>query len=231
MVNHHSLVTVNMENAPEPIPRFPYDMILDNLRVLVDGITDEDLPGGQLSTQQRQELLTSLPRIQEKELVEIGEMDSNCSICFTPYLTILTEEEMALAMDSPAHPVEELGVTKLSQSWQCGHLFCRRDITKWIQSGHASCPMCRRLLVEDNSEREPVPEDIATADARTQELSRASAFLDAQMRDVRALLRERGTEVRPEPLAPINFSQYFSYPPSNSTEDEDDRQELSGMYS
>ena len=44
-----------------------------------------------------------------------------------PYLTILTEEEMALAMDSPAHPSEELGVTKLSQPWQCGHLFCRRE--------------------------------------------------------------------------------------------------------
>lgn len=53
--------------------------------------------------------------------------DSSCSICFTPYLTILTEEEMALAMDSPAHAAEELGVTKLSQPWQCGHLFCRRE--------------------------------------------------------------------------------------------------------
>jgi len=44
-------LVVHMENAPEPIPRLPYDMILDNLRVLVNGIVDEDLPGGQLSTQ------------------------------------------------------------------------------------------------------------------------------------------------------------------------------------
>jgi len=122
-------------------------------------------------------------------------------------------------------------VTKLSQPWQCGHLFCRRDITKWIKGGHASCPMCRRLLVEATSEREPVPEDIATADARAQERARASAFLDAQMRDMQGLLRERGVEVSPETLAPVNFSQYFSYPSANSTQADDDRQELSGMYS
>ena len=39
-----------MENTSEPIPRFPYDRILDSLRVIVDGIVDEDFLG-QLSTQ------------------------------------------------------------------------------------------------------------------------------------------------------------------------------------
>lgn len=33
---------------------------------------------------------------------------------------------MALALDSPAHPVEELGVTKLAQ---CGHLFCIKELS------------------------------------------------------------------------------------------------------
>uniref|UniRef100_A0A8H7Y1X7 RING-type domain-containing protein n=1 Tax=Psilocybe cubensis TaxID=181762 RepID=A0A8H7Y1X7_PSICU len=53
--------------------------------------------------------------------------DSSCPICMTPYLAILAEEETAHAMDSPAHPVEELGVTKLDRPWQCGHIFCRRE--------------------------------------------------------------------------------------------------------
>lgn len=42
-----------------------------------------------------------------------------------PYLTLLTEEEMALALDTPAHPVEELGVTRLVDT--CGHIFCRKE--------------------------------------------------------------------------------------------------------
>ena len=54
-------------------------------------------------------------------------LDSLCPICLTPYNVILSEEELALAMDSPAHPIEELGIAKLAQSWQCGHLFCRRE--------------------------------------------------------------------------------------------------------
>jgi len=89
--------------------------------------------------------------------------------------------------------------------------------------------MCRRLLVEDISERELVPEDIATANARAQERARASAFLDTQVRDMQSLLRERGVEARSETLASINFSQYFSYPPTNSTQD--NQRELYGMYS
>jgi hypothetical protein len=52
---------------------------------------------------------------------------SLCPICLTSYNDILSEEEMAVAMDSPAHPIEELGVAKLAQSWQCGHIFCRRE--------------------------------------------------------------------------------------------------------
>ena len=39
---------------------------------------------------------------------------------------ILTEEEMALAMDTPAHPIEDLGVTRLGK---CGHLFCVKELS------------------------------------------------------------------------------------------------------
>ncbi len=30
-------------------------------------------------------------------------------------------------MESPAHPVEELGVTRLAQT--CGHIFCRKELS------------------------------------------------------------------------------------------------------
>ncbi len=52
-----------------------------------------------------------------------------CPICLTPFAALLAEEEMAVAMDSPALPIEELGVARLSQEWQCGHLFCRRELS------------------------------------------------------------------------------------------------------
>lgn len=57
----------------------------------------------------------------------ISYADSSCPICLTPFTTIITEEEMALAMDSPAHPIEELGVTRLTAT--CGHVFCRKELS------------------------------------------------------------------------------------------------------
>jgi len=52
-------------------------------------------------------------------------IDSACPICFVPFSAILAEHEMAAAMDSPAHPIEELGIMKLSKT--CGHIFCRKE--------------------------------------------------------------------------------------------------------
>jgi hypothetical protein len=101
--------------------------------------------------QQCQELVGNLPRLQEADVISLGHQDSVCPICFTPVLALLAEEETALVMDSPAHPQEELGVTRLAQPWQCGHLFCRRDISQWIRGGHDSCPTCRRPLVAPNA--------------------------------------------------------------------------------
>jgi len=45
-----------------------------------------------------------------------------------PFLAILAEEESASVMMSPAFFSEELGVTRLNQPWQCGHLFCKREL-------------------------------------------------------------------------------------------------------
>jgi len=55
-------------------------------------------------------------------------IDAVCPICYNTFLSILAEEETARAMDSPAHPVEELGVTKLERT--CGHLFCRKELSE-----------------------------------------------------------------------------------------------------
>ncbi|PPR06590.1 hypothetical protein CVT24_001771 [Panaeolus cyanescens] len=110
-----------------------------------------------LSFEQQRTLLQSLPLLTESQLKELDQHDASCPICLTSYLAILAESEMAEAMDSPAHPIEELGVTRLSQPWQCGHMFCRRDITKWINSGNDSCPLCRRLLVDPSTLPTPTP--------------------------------------------------------------------------
>lgn len=53
-------------------------------------------------------------------------IDDVCPICFNTFLATLAEEEIAHAMDSPAHPVDELGVTKLRNT--CGHIFCRKEL-------------------------------------------------------------------------------------------------------
>ncbi|KAI0345807.1 hypothetical protein BDW22DRAFT_913649 [Trametopsis cervina] len=89
--------------------------------------------------------VSSLPKLNEKDLEAIGQADSSCPICLNPFATILTEEEMALVMDSPAHPLEDLGVTKLAS---CGHVFCMKDIRNWVLQGHNSCPFCRHALID-----------------------------------------------------------------------------------
>ncbi|KAL0949931.1 hypothetical protein HGRIS_009957 [Hohenbuehelia grisea] len=115
------------------------------------------------SLSQTKELLDELPRLTEDQVNQLGHKESVCPICFTSLLAILSEEEMAIAMDSPAHPIEELGVTRLAAEWQCGHIFCRRDISKWIVEGHDSCPTCRRpLLKPDPNARQT---NVATSEA------------------------------------------------------------------
>ena len=66
-------------------------------------------------------------------------LDSNCPICLTSLLAILAEEETAVAMDSPAHPIEELGVTRLAQT--CGHIFCRKELSVLLPFSHFLLPV------------------------------------------------------------------------------------------
>lgn len=62
-------------------------------------------------------------------LITVYLVDSVCPICLTSLHAILAEEETAIAMESPAHPIEELGVTRLSQT--CGHIFCRKELSEF----------------------------------------------------------------------------------------------------
>jgi len=141
------------------------DSLLDDLRSWMEELTNS--PAGQLSLAQIKTALGDLQRVDEKSIVELGDSDSLCPICLTPYNVILSEEEVALAMDSPAHPIEELGIARLAQSWQCGHIFCRRDISKWISSGHDSCPICRRQFLQQQSSSQTA-EELARAEASAQ---------------------------------------------------------------
>jgi len=118
-----------------------------------------------------------LTQLTEKDLFELGHGDNDaaCPVCMTPLPTILAEEEMALAMDSPAHPFEELGVTRLwfksreTAQQGCGHIFCRKCISKWIGGAHHSCPTCRRLLIQNpNSDSMIAPMNAGVEEALQQ---------------------------------------------------------------
>ena len=86
-------------------------------------MTESDLAAlGQSGGYISQQLLRDMP--DEQWSVSA---DGTCPICLTSLLAILAEEETAIAMDSPAHPIEELGVTRLAQT--CGHIFCRKELS------------------------------------------------------------------------------------------------------
>ncbi|XP_006460067.1 hypothetical protein AGABI2DRAFT_191833 [Agaricus bisporus var. bisporus H97] len=147
-------------------------------------------------------LLEALPAVSEKELEKLGHTDSACSICMQPLLAILAEEETASAMESPAIYSGELGVTRLSQPWQCGHIFCRRDIVKWIKTGKQTCPMCRKSLAEPGDQSAPPAQ-------------------------------EPESESWPDDLfSNTSFHRLFSNSArTNAGNDDDRRNEFSGMYS
>ncbi|KAI0754951.1 hypothetical protein C8Q80DRAFT_1117491 [Daedaleopsis nitida] len=92
---------------------------------------------------------TSLPKLIESDLATLGQSDSTCPICLTSLLAILAEEEMAIAMDSPAHPIEELGVTRLVNT--CGHIFCRKELSALLPYSASTLTdeslSCRRFAV------------------------------------------------------------------------------------
>jgi hypothetical protein len=194
---------------------------------------------GRLGRKETQELLDSFPRLSEGDLIKLDK-DTTCPVCITPLSAIIAEEEMALAMDSPAHAFEKMGVTKLwiesREEGQrgCGHLFCRRCISKWIGGGHDSCPTCRYLLI-------PHPADSDSASANPADVDDALRLLQHQMqelRELRALL-----EGNNHPSSDENGQggrqgerQLRDFLPGMFGEEEraareDDRSEYAGMYS
>ncbi|PPQ94962.1 hypothetical protein CVT25_003934 [Psilocybe cyanescens] len=229
-----------MDSSIPPPSAIQWDSMIDGMRHMLASIT-ELVPAGQLSPQQITKLINDLPRIKENQLIELGQKDSSCPICINPYLTILTEEEMAHAMDSPAHPIEELGVTKLNQPWQCGHIFCRRDISKWILEGHDSCPMCRQRLVEpsqdeleqpaDRSSSSSSPEaDQPRADRPNEEYSSSN---NINIEDLRRHFAGGNMPLGGDMFDRLlrDLGRVQSGLAGTHPQEEDDRQEFSGMYS
>jgi len=191
-------------------------------QIVSDTIARGENPGANLSPEQSRSLIDVLPRLTEGQIRDLGHHDSLCPICFTPFTALLAEEETALAMDSPAYPADELGVTKLAASWQCGHLFCRRDISKWIRGGHGSCPMCRRALAESsNSEPSTTAQELTTNPQDAELLTQIRAYMEE--------LHTSGS------VAYVDLDGDFAgfgdpiYVPEGGYDD--DRSEFSGMYS
>lgn len=137
-----------MDERQSELERF-HSLIAEPLHQFLSQAITGDAPPDRERTNR---LLETLPSITERELEKLGHRDSACSICMQPFLAILAEEESASVMMSPAFFSEELGVTQLNQPWQCGHLFCKRDITKWIKTGKLTCPMCRKSFLEHGNE-------------------------------------------------------------------------------
>jgi len=94
-------------------------------------------------------IIEKLPRLTEADLERLGQRDATCPICLNTFLAALAEEEIAYAMDSPAQPLEERGVTRLAET--CEHAFCRKDLLIWIRDRNSACPLCRARLIKSTS--------------------------------------------------------------------------------
>ncbi|KAI0917173.1 hypothetical protein AcW1_007562 [Taiwanofungus camphoratus] len=171
-----------------------------------------------------------LPKLTEADLVELGQHDAPCPICLTSLLALLAEEEMALAMDSPAHPTEQLGVTRLTQT--CGHVFCRKDILNWMREGRKTCPTCRRPFVTSAPGEQP--EDRNESMFESQMLN-PEQFFDLSAADLAWIARE-GFGIR----EPLLDEQPTSHPSTDHAQDihterqqgrVDDGSGFAGMYS
>ncbi|KAK0482111.1 hypothetical protein EDD18DRAFT_1202071 [Armillaria luteobubalina] len=208
-----------MEHSPEQPDLFEQfrEQIREAILQRLEALSSE---GRQLSPSQIQDLIHNLPRLTEKQVTDLGHKDSTCPICLTPFAALLAEEEMAVAMDSPALPIEELGVTRLSQEWQCGHLFCRRDISRWIQDSHDSCPMCRKALMR-RSEGDSPPSPLGPPQ---DDVNGLVFDPDNLPQDIRELLARMSAG---DPAG--SFTPTF-IPPSTESR-RDDRDDYAGMYS
>ncbi|KAL4251884.1 hypothetical protein ABKN59_002621 [Abortiporus biennis] len=168
--------------------------------------------------QRTEQFITELPRLSEQDVVAMHLEDSSCPICITPFLAILSEEEMAIAMDSPAHPIEELGVTKLRI---CNHVFCRKDIQQWVRQGNNTCPSCRRPLIE------PIHEAITPTRDNINNILRGMGVAMFAAGERESLV-QRGAIPLP---TDIHEPEQDSESETNTRADPDDRSEFSSMYS
>jgi len=176
------------------------------------------------------DLIQELPRLTEADLHSLGEGDGSCPICFVTYKAFLAEEEMASAMDHSAAIVpEELGVTKLVKS--CGHIYCRKDIIRWMRTASKSCPTCRAPFLPP-LEGAP-PSDVATEGGEFGLLATEEEMAD---------LRDRSTapaDTLENHLSRMGVFEDFQQfvlgnhgsTPTQRQEDHDDRSEYYGMYS
>ena len=89
-----------------------------------------------LCFRQIESITEKLPRLTEADLERLGHKDASCSICLNSFLACLAEEEIAYAMDSPAQPVEDRGVTHLAET--CGHVFCRKELSAIVDAVYPS---------------------------------------------------------------------------------------------
>ncbi|KAJ3876620.1 hypothetical protein F5051DRAFT_29229 [Lentinula edodes] len=181
-------------------------------------------------TREMDKIISKLPRLDEKQIIALGHEDSVCPICFLPLTTLLAEEKTGLAMDSPAYPIEELGIIRLAEPYQCNHIFCRRDISRWVKEGHDSCPTCRRPLLER----------IGDADASANSTSASpaeNAYDPSQLANILQHLQGFGIDSFPEfPETQSDASEFFAFlsrPDAHlrRTSHNDDRNEYSAMYS
>jgi len=180
-------------------------------------------PGSNLlSHQEMQQITRNLPTLTEEQIVALGHKDSVCPICFTSLLALIAEEETAIAMDSPAHPTEELGVTRLAQTWQCGHIFCRRDISRWVHEGHSSCPMCRGRLLQASDQS---TDSLIEASPSVSEEPVMVDYLDE------AQLQELMRDHTPGQGLFLENDHLLSFIGRQPTRPATDRSEFSGMYS
>jgi len=181
------------------------------------------------------EFAEGLPKLTERDLVELDEVTSPCPICLTPFSAILAEEETALALDSPAHPVEQLGVTRFKDT--CGHIFCRKDTLSWVNQGRTTCPTCRHPFIDPPIPPEAVP-DGGSTDVQLSDLPLMS--LNTNFANIANVIMGTFDHVSDSDLAALTAIAQGAHRRDEDRDrneddhhdrDDDDRVHFSGMYS
>ncbi|KZP32896.1 hypothetical protein FIBSPDRAFT_943868 [Athelia psychrophila] len=215
---------------------------MDLMDLLMGGI---DIPtSGALSHQQIQELSNSLPRLTEQDLVKLGHGGRHSDMVHLRAAHAQSPQAMTPhAMDSPAHAFEEMGVTRVwfadrdEGKRGCGHVFCRRCLSKWIGGGHDTCPSCRHALLPESTPNAAAasPANATSASPSNAEEEAALRQFQEQMRSLRTVLESTSAQ---NPDFERQFSQMFGAQgvfgrpqAGTSAARDDDRSDFSGMYS